>query len=71
MQRHEILGNFANFFGMGFSFRDIYIFLHLCGCLVLHCFLEARVGAVKVFHFAEVINEWFLNERIIETRVRI
>ena len=30
-----------------------------------------RGGVVKIFDFAEVINEWPLNGRIIETCVRI
>ena len=33
--------------------------------------VDVRGGAVKIFHFAEDINEWPLNGRIIETRVRI
>ena len=37
------MGDFASFFGSGFSFRDMSIFLHICGCLVLHCFLEVSL----------------------------
>ena len=33
--------------------------------------VDMRGRVVKIFHFAEVINEWTLNGRIIETRVRI
>ena len=33
--------------------------------------VDVRGGAVRSFHFAEVINEWPLNGGIIETRVRI
>ena len=33
--------------------------------------VDVRGGAVKKFYFAEVINEWPLNGRIIETRVSI
>ena len=32
---------------------------------------DVRGGVVKIFHFAEVINEWPLIGRIIETSVRI
>ena len=33
--------------------------------------LDVRGGAVKRFHFAQIINEWPLNGRIVVTRVRI
>ena len=33
--------------------------------------IDVSGGAVKNFYFAEVINEWPLNGRIIETRVSI
>ena len=33
--------------------------------------VDLRERAVEIFHFAEVINEWPLNRRITETRVRI
>ena len=33
--------------------------------------VDVRGRAVKSFHFAEVINEWSINRRIIQTRVRI
>ena len=32
--------------------------------------LDVREGAVKIFHFAEFINEWPLKGRIMETRVK-
>ena len=32
--------------------------------------VDVREGAVKLFHFAEIINEWLLNESITEIRVR-
>ena len=33
--------------------------------------VDVRGGTVKIFHFAEVINKWPLNGRIVEIRVRI
>ena len=33
--------------------------------------VDVRVGAVKIFNFAGVINEWLLNGRIIENRLSI
>ena len=32
--------------------------------------IDVRGGAVKLFHFSEIINEWLLNESITEIRVR-